>query len=42
MSAKEKFLKLLTAFFIGAAVAFGFLKPKKEESKERIISNEKK
>jgi hypothetical protein len=42
MNIKNKILKLITAFFIGSAVAFGFLKHRKEENRDKMVSEEKK
>jgi hypothetical protein len=39
---KEKIVKLFRALMFGAAIGFGFAKPKEPEVKERIISEEEK
>jgi len=39
---KEKILKTLRAVMLGAAIGFGFAKPKEPDVKERIISEEEK
>jgi len=39
---KEKILKTLSAVLFGAAIGFGFAKPKKPDVKERIINEEEK
>ena len=39
---KEKILKMFRAVMFGAAIGFGFAKPKEPDVKERIISEEEK
>ena len=39
---KEKLLKMLRAVMFGAAIGFGFAKPKEPDVKERIINEEEK
>ena len=39
---KEKIMKTLRAVMFGAAIGFGFAKPKEPDVKERIISEKEK
>lgn len=39
---KEKIMKTFSAVMVGAAIGFGFAKPKEPDVKERIINEEEK
>ncbi|MBE3093900.1 MAG: hypothetical protein IMZ52_02630 [Actinobacteria bacterium] len=39
---KEKIMKMLRAVMFGAAIGFGFAKPKELDVKEKIISEQEK